>query len=240
MKHSTLLQCIVLAAVTLVSAASLRAQGLYTLEIPKQEVTTVPSGFVEFSIKITNSGLIPTNIRIVRVVNQLPASSWYTSMCTGENCYTPDQDTATVSLKTGASIIAKLTVISGQVPNQTAHTELQFSAGMGDEPVTKAFDVTIGSASSADHQIELIAASQILPHPVSSNARFSYLLPTPCENQVEIYSLTGQKLIAFDNGYQAAGNHSRDLDLSGLASGIYMLRLMGDGMNETKLITVAR
>lgn len=238
MKHSTRIRCIVLAGLALASSASLRAQGLYTLEIPRQEVTTVPSGFVEFSIKIINTGFVPTTITIVRAVNQLPASSWYTSMCTGENCYRPDQDTATVTLKTGESIVAKLSVVSGQVPNQSAHVELQFSAGMGDEPVTKAFDVTIASPSSVEP--ETLADGQILPNPTVSNAHYSYQLPSAGDSRIEIFSLIGRKVLTVDNGYQIAGPHTTELDLSSLASGAYLLRLTGDSLIDTKRITVTR
>lgn len=239
MKITTIMR---LAGILLALSAStnLQAQGDFTLEIDRQSIVTTPSGFVEFNITITNTSLSPFTMQVTRTTNQLPNSSWYSSMCSGDQCYSPETDNMPVPLKVGEVNHARLTVLAGTVPNESGRFALQFDAGMGGNPVTKEFTVTVGSASSVDPVSPAIAANQILPNPAVSSARYTYQLPSAGDSRIEIYSMMGLRVLALENGFQVAGSHDTNLDLSSLASGAYVLRLIGDGILDTKQITVAR
>jgi len=58
-----------------------------------------------------------------------------------------------------------------------------------------------------------------------SGTMLSFVLPAAGEVRIEIFDLLGRLVVREELGYQAAGAHRTRLENSGLASGIYLLRL---------------
>ena len=84
--------------------------------------------------------------------------------------------------------------------------------------------------------------AQNAPNPFNSETVLSYSLPAAGPARVEVFSLTGQRVVVLHQGLQSAGHHRlhwNGLDAEGrpLASGIYLYRLATDfGVLTRKLM----
>ena len=63
------------------------------------------------------------------------------------------------------------------------------------------------------------------PNPFNSETIIAYMLPTPGDIRLEVFTLNGQRVAVLHEGFQAAGYHTASMDASGLASGVYLYRL---------------
>ncbi|MFA6618564.1 MAG: alpha-amylase family glycosyl hydrolase [Candidatus Neomarinimicrobiota bacterium] len=66
---------------------------------------------------------------------------------------------------------------------------------------------------------------QNYPNPFNPVTTIDYILTRDGAVTLDIYDLAGHRVMALVNEYQSAGNYSKKLDASGLASGIYMYKL---------------
>ena len=84
--------------------------------------------------------------------------------------------------------------------------------------------------------------AQNAPNPFNSQTVLSYFLPAAGPTRVEVFALTGQRVVVLHQGPQSAGHHRlhwNGLDAEGrpLASGIYLYRLATDfGVLTRKLM----
>jgi hypothetical protein len=78
------------------------------------------------------------------------------------------------------------------------------------------------------------------PNPVQAATTVEYELAEAGEVEVVVYNLLGQRVMKQAQGQREAGAHRATLDVSGLASGVYLLRLQAGDAQRTQKITVAR
>ena len=86
---------------------------------------------------------------------------------------------------------------------------------------------------------------QNAPNPFNSETVISWFLLEPGPAQLEVFSLTGQRVAALYQGPQQAGRHrihwdGRDIDGRPLASGVYLYRLVANESVLTKKLTLLR
>jgi hypothetical protein len=55
-----------------------------------------------------------------------------------------------------------------------------------------------------------------------------------------VYNLQGEKVADLFNGIQEAGTHTAIWDATGFPSGIYVVRMMSDGMLQTMKIVLMK
>ncbi len=85
-------------------------------------------------------------------------------------------------------------------------------------------------------QVELLGT---YPNPAQSRATVRYAVPEQWEVRVHLYNVLGQRVRTVVDG-KREGRHERRVDVSGLASGVYFLRLQAGGETQTQRLTVVR
>lgn len=83
--------------------------------------------------------------------------------------------------------------------------------------------------------------NQNFPNPFNPSTTISFTLASDGQTELELYNMQGEKIATLFSGYLTAGNHSRVVDLSGIAlsSGVYLYRLDHIGA-DGKFISASR
>lgn len=82
---------------------------------------------------------------------------------------------------------------------------------------------------------------QNYPNPFNPATTIRYDIAGGAGNvRLAVYDLIGREVAVLVNGPQAAGSHEVRLDASGLASGVYLYRLMVGGYAEAKKLVILR
>jgi hypothetical protein len=100
----------------------------------------------------------------------------------------------------------------------SANATLNFSVGLGDN---------------------LLSSMRIFPNPTSGLVRVEFPMPTAGTAEVRVLSLTGAQL-SWTKGQFNAGTSSIDLDLRGLASGIYLLEVQTEDSIGVQRVMIER
>lgn len=77
------------------------------------------------------------------------------------------------------------------------------------------------------------------PNPARSRTTVRYALPETQEVTLRLYDLLGRRVQTVAQGEQV-GRHKRRVDLSGLSSGVYFLRLRAGDATETRKLTIVQ
>lgn len=140
--------------------------------------------------------------------------------------------------------------------NQTKETEATIlEASVNELTIEVPRDATLREAQ--DHEVQLKAASpdvspmsvpftvlppnnfalnQNYPNPFRGTTNIPFDVPAGSEVSLEIYSINGQKVIEpFLDKTFSAGSYDEEIDLSGLASGVYIYRLISESGGETNM-----
>ena len=78
------------------------------------------------------------------------------------------------------------------------------------------------------------------PNPTSGTTRIGYSLATPGRARLEAFNVLGQSVVLLADGETGAGEHVALFDASGLASGVYVVRLTSGGDVATRRVVVRR
>ncbi|MCP4568835.1 MAG: T9SS type A sorting domain-containing protein [FCB group bacterium] len=81
---------------------------------------------------------------------------------------------------------------------------------------------------------EYLFLRQNYPNPFNPITRISFSLPKACRAALEIYNITGQKVVTLVDKNLRAGTHEFAWDAGGVASGIYFYRLEADEYATTR------
>lgn len=76
--------------------------------------------------------------------------------------------------------------------------------------------------------------SQNYPNPFNPTTEISFSLPEAGHVILDVYNISGQRVAVLADGLYSVGSHSVTWDASGMASGIYLYRLVTDDYAETK------
>jgi len=87
---------------------------------------------------------------------------------------------------------------------------------------------------------ETIILNQNYPNPFNSMTTITYTLPAGGQVTLEVFNVLGQKVIENNRGFEHTGSHSIVLDAEGLSSGIYLYRIRGSTMSQTKKFLLIR
>jgi|GEM_PF-2862827 len=80
----------------------------------------------------------------------------------------------------------------------------------------------------------------VYPNPFNNMTRISFGIAKAAMTQLKVYDLTGREVDVLFSGEQTAGNHSIAWNASGLASGVYLLRLETEGMSEARKVVLMK
>ena len=93
----------------------------------------------------------------------------------------------------------------------------------------------IGIVENGKNNAELY---QNTPNPANNTTRISYELTKSEKVSLDIYDLTGRKVLSFNEGNKLAGVHNVDINLSSLNSGTYFYTLKTNDFTKTKKMIV--
>jgi hypothetical protein len=85
-----------------------------------------------------------------------------------------------------------------------------------------------------------VALRALFPSPARGSVTLRYELSESGPARIEIYNLLGQRVRTVLDRRQPGGRYEETLDLSGLASGMYLMRLTTGGTVQTERLTVIR
>ncbi len=75
------------------------------------------------------------------------------------------------------------------------------------------------------------ALEQNYPNPFNPSTTINYSIPVAGNYQLKVYNIIGEEMATLLNGETNAGMYSVHFDASGLSSGIYLYRLIGNNVN---------
>ncbi len=78
----------------------------------------------------------------------------------------------------------------------------------------------------------------LAPNPANGNVNLSYKLTDNVQTTISIVNMVGQEVKRFENGVQFAGEFTQNLDISGLAKGVYLVRFQADNQSATQRLVV--
>ncbi|MFC2117928.1 T9SS type A sorting domain-containing protein [Bacteroidota bacterium] len=81
--------------------------------------------------------------------------------------------------------------------------------------------------------------SQNYPNPFSGNTEITYRISTSSDVVLEIFDVTGKKVMSVDEGYRNSGLHKIDLNLSDLNKGVYYYTLTSSKYIATKKMLIS-
>lgn len=96
------------------------------------------------------------------------------------------------------------------------------------------------SNEAAGGAVERLALEASYPNPFASSTTLRYALPEAAEVRLEVFDALGRRVAVLAEGAHAAGPHAAMWDARGLASGVYVARLVSDGVVETRRLTLLR
>jgi hypothetical protein len=101
---------------------------------------------------------------------------------------------------------------------------------------------TLTDPVSVDIQMqEALRLTAPAPNPTSGTATFSFAVREQSETRIRLYNTLGQQVATVYEGAPQAGEEQRaQIDVGGLSSGTYFLRLSADGQTQIRRLTVVR
>ncbi|MBW6536900.1 MAG: T9SS type A sorting domain-containing protein [Mariniphaga sp.] len=90
-------------------------------------------------------------------------------------------------------------------------------------------DLRLSSVNSATENPvlrEMFSTMTVFPNPFSQSAQIRFVSEESADYSMEVFDLSGQKLLKRELGFYAAGNHQVEIKRNGLENGIYIFRLI--------------
>ena len=202
-----------------------------------------------FDFEVINISQFQQTVFEVRTINDLP-SSWTSSLCFGDNCYSTELDSiattpdfgTTPPLNPGDTLITSLHVISAG-NDGTANVQVQ--VGTFRDPVNRIelnFSATTIPVSVVDENT-LVAdyyLEQNYPNPFNPSTKINFGLEKAGNVEIAVYNILGNKVATLFNGYKSAGKHSVTFDAAKLSSGVYFYKINSEGFVKTRKMVLEK
>jgi hypothetical protein len=114
-------------------------------------------------------------------------------------------------------------------------------------------DVTYGGVEEMHESVEVevkdkakaeveagFTLEKAYPNPFNPDTRIEYYLSRRVNLRLGVYNLQGEKVADLYNGIREAGTHTAVWDATGFPSGIYVVRMMSDGMLQTMKVVLMK
>jgi len=118
------------------------------------------------------------------------------------------------------------------------------SVQIGDDGTT-ALTLNIGTVTPTDEERpETLALRSNYPNPFQDQTTLEYTVPESMDVELTVYNMLGQRVATLERGTKTAGTHH--LSWNGraggqtLASGVYFVRLSGEGTTDVQRVTIVR
>ena len=131
-----------------------------------------------------------------------------------------------------------------QYAGQQIRLRIDFGATRGLQP-TEFWQISEASLglSTLDQAFDVprtLALHPNFPDPFSDNTTISYTVPEAMPVRLEMYNILGQRVSVLVDEEKPAGTFTLTLSRGGLASGVYLLRMMAGGIQHIERMVIAR
>jgi hypothetical protein len=131
---------------------------------------------------------------------------------------------------------------SSILPHISAHRDVSATACPGEHLYTQLPDIRQNVAAAMEHMDNdfadgLPAPFELIgnyPNPFSSGTSIRYSVEEEMHVRLELYTYDGRKIKDIYHGTAESGEHEIDFETEGLASGIYIYRMVSGGFNQTR------
>jgi len=148
-----------------------------------------------------------------------------------------------IAMDSASVAIQSITLNGSEFSNYDAYGQtMTLLAGVGgDLVVTYA---PTGQVGISERTIAVLPTRARLnpafPNPFNASTTLSYSLPKNERVSVILYDITGRKVATLAQGIQSVGEHRISLDGSGLASGVYLVRLSTTSESTTRRVVLVK
>jgi hypothetical protein len=132
------------------------------------------------------------------------------------------------------------TIPAGVNPNRLKVVYLvqKYNSNINLRPIVNASEEELGVIDGIEnHQLTGDILS-IYPNPAEYNMSFDFMIVKPCEVSLEVYNIIGEKVSTMKQGNLPAGEYHQEFDVTGLAKGVYILKVDFGGTIRAEKFTV--
>ncbi|MDP4268217.1 MAG: T9SS type A sorting domain-containing protein [Bacteroidota bacterium] len=100
------------------------------------------------------------------------------------------------------------------------------------------FHITADALGINNTKVNNLTVSQNIPNPAQNSTTINYELVKSANVSIDVFDITGKKVISFNYGKKPLGKNSISIDTSKLKGGIYFYTFNADGVKVTRKMTV--
>ncbi len=237
------LACLAFAAMT--SEAGFA--GGFTVLVADTALSDTLGSEVVYDLKVANTSGRELTLAMVRTLNDLP-QGWQSSLCINL-CYSPLVDSVATTADFGSSPVR-----AGDTASVSVHVFPLTNPGLGVIRVvlkdvaspsdqqefrftTDAIATSVESDEGAAHGFAL---AQNYPNPWNPSTRVRYRVGEEGAVSLRLYDTLGREVKVLVDERQQPGEYTVELDGSGLASGVYVYRLISGSCVQTRSTTLVK
>lgn len=197
-----------------------------------------------------NTSSSTQGFKLVRIANELP-SGWYSQMCVGSLCMSPDVDTIppfpipSLPLQPGATDTLSIDVYGNTIGMGKVIMKC-FIASNPNNFVIDTFFVQLLAPSSVTPISEIAndyELSQNYPNPFNPKTVITFSIPKAQNVSLIVYDVLGNEVASLiNNTLLSGGKYKVDFDINrfNLSSGLYFYRLTTEGFSASKKMIVIK
>jgi hypothetical protein len=179
----------------------------------------------------------------VRTLDSLASPNWFSSLCIGDFCFAPGEDSIATTpplfepLQPNDTLITSLHVTSDVNTIGTSYFQLQIGTFRNpDDRIILDFIATTDPSVSVDEDINLNSyyLFQNYPNPFNPSTNISYKISEAGMVRLKVFNILGVEVATLVNEFQYSGEHSVDFNSSGLSSGVYFYSLSVNNFTQTR------
>ena len=121
-----------------------------------------------------------------------------------------------------------------------APIHFSYAANVGNTIYVDALSITPVGGTAAEGPADAVAATLTVTNPIRSAATVRYAVETPGAVTVALFDVLGRQVAVVADGPVGTSEQTARFDATGLASGVYVLRLQGEGVMVSRTVTVVR
>jgi hypothetical protein len=217
--------------------------------VPRDTVLSSPLGTeMVFTVVARNLSSGPLTLSLTRTENALPAG-WQSALCIDVFCFSPIVDSIATTKDFGSGPLnpGDTLLLSVHVTSQTTGgtgivrvTARDLSTPESPVHVTCTAHSGATGAAAAHETAQGWRLEQNYPNPWNPTTHIAYTIARGGFVTLELFDLLGRPVASLVHGFQAAGAHSADVDVPGLAAGTYVYRLTCGGFAFSRTMVLIK
>jgi len=221
--------------------------GSFTVGVADTALSDTLGSEVVYTMRVANVSGRDLTLAMVRTLNDLP-QDWQSSLCL-DLCYSPFVDSVATTADFGSSPVrvgdtadvsvhlfplthpgtGVVQVILKDVSNPIDRQEFRFTT-----------DAIATSVRAGDALVQRFALDQNYPNPWNPSTTIRYRLGKAGFVSLKLYDTLGREVMVLVTERKPPGEHAVELHGSGLASGVYLYRLVTGDVVQSRTMMLVR